>query len=106
MLMDYFYQITGVGLEDQPMLKAYSALASIAANTKPVRLGTLVTRVTYRNPALLAKFVTTLDVISGGRAILGIGAAWNESEHAGHGFEFPPIGQRMDRSARRTRSAT
>jgi alkanesulfonate monooxygenase SsuD/methylene tetrahydromethanopterin reductase-like flavin-dependent oxidoreductase (luciferase family) len=60
-------------------------------------LGTLVTGVTYRNPSLLAKSVTTLDVISGGRAMLGLGAAWNEDEHRGLGFDFPPIGQRMDR---------
>jgi len=96
-VMDHLYQIPGVGSEDQPMLEAYSTLAGIAANTKRVRLGTLVTGVTYRNPAMLAKQVTTLDVISGGRAILGIGAAWNEAEHRGYGFEFPPIGQRMDR---------
>lgn len=81
------------------MLEAYSTLAGIAASTKKVRLGTLVTGVTYRNPALLAKQVTTLDVISGGRAILGIGAAWNEAEHIGYGFDFPPIGERMDRLA-------
>jgi alkanesulfonate monooxygenase SsuD/methylene tetrahydromethanopterin reductase-like flavin-dependent oxidoreductase (luciferase family) len=62
-----------------------------------VRLGTLVTGVTYRNPALLAKQVTTLDTISGGRAILGLGAAWNEVEHEGYGFDFPPIRERMDR---------
>ena len=96
-VMDHFYQIRGVGTEEDPMLESYSVLAGIAASTKKVRLGTLVTGVTYRNPAMLAKMVTTLDVISGGRAILGIGAAWNESEHAGYGFEFPPIGGRMDR---------
>jgi len=98
-VMDHFNQIRGVGSEDQPMLEAYSTLAGIAASTKKVRLGTLVTGVTYRNPALLAKQVTTLDVISGGRAILGIGAAWNEAEHIGYGFDFPPIGERMDRLA-------
>src|SRR5207302_6436339 len=65
--------------------------------TSRVRLATLVTGVTYRNPALLAKTVTTLDVISHGRAILGLGAAWNEDEHGGYGFEFPPIRERMDR---------
>lgn len=96
-VMDHFYQITGVGPEDNAMLESYSTLAGIAASTKKVRLGTLVAGVTYRNPALLAKQVTTLDVISGGRAILGIGAAWNESEHIGYGIDFPPIGQRMDR---------
>ena len=70
---------------------------ALAARTSTARLGTLVTGVTYRNPAILAKTVTTLDVISGGRAILGIGAAWNEDEHAGYGVPFPPIGERMDR---------
>ncbi len=96
-VMDHFYQIRGVGPETAPMLEAYTTLAGIAARTSKVKLGTLVTGVTYRNPALLAKQVTTLDIISKGRAILGIGAAWNEDEHRGYGFEFPPIGQRMDR---------
>jgi F420-dependent oxidoreductase-like protein len=96
-VMDHFYQIPLNGPEDQPMLEAYSTLAALAARTSRVRLGTMVTGVTYRNPALLAKTVTTLDVISHGRAILGIGAAWNESEHAGYGFAFPSIGERMDR---------
>jgi F420-dependent oxidoreductase-like protein len=96
-VMDHLYQIGGVGPEEEPMLEAYVTLGALAARTSRVRLATLVTGVTYRNPALLAKMVTTLDVISGGRAILGIGAAWNESEHAGYGFEFPPIGERMDR---------
>jgi alkanesulfonate monooxygenase SsuD/methylene tetrahydromethanopterin reductase-like flavin-dependent oxidoreductase (luciferase family) len=72
-------------------------VAALATQTSRVRLGTLVTGVTYRNPALLVKMVTTLDVISKGRAIFGLGAAWNEDEHVGYGFEFPPIGQRMDR---------
>jgi alkanesulfonate monooxygenase SsuD/methylene tetrahydromethanopterin reductase-like flavin-dependent oxidoreductase (luciferase family) len=76
---------------------AYTTLSALATQTSRVKLGTLVTGVTYRNPALLAKMVTTLDVISKGRAILGIGAAWNEDEHRGLGFDFPPIGQRMDR---------
>ena len=96
-VMDHFYQIRGVGPETDPMLDAYVTLGALAAKTKRVKLATLVTGVTYRNPALLAKMVTTLDVISQGRAIMGIGAAWNDSEHAGYGFEFPPIGQRMDR---------
>ena len=96
-VMDHFYQIRGVGPETDPMLEAYPTLAALATQTTRVKLGTLVTGVTYRNPALLAKTVTTLDVISGGRAIMGIGAAWNDSEHAGYGIEFPPIGQRMDR---------
>jgi len=96
-VMDHLYQIRGVGPETAPMLEAYTTLAGIAAQTSRVKLGTLVTGVTYRNPALLAKQVTTLDVISRGRAILGIGAAWNEDEHAGYGFDFPPIARRMDR---------
>ncbi|HYU62259.1 MAG TPA: LLM class F420-dependent oxidoreductase [Verrucomicrobiae bacterium] len=96
-VMDHFYQIRGVGPETAPMLEAYTTLGAIAVRTTRVKLGTLVTGVTYRNPALLAKMVTTLDVVSKGRAILGIGAAWNKDEHAGYGFEFPPIGRRMDR---------
>ena len=96
-VMDHFYQIGGIGPETQPMLEAYTTLGAVAAQTSRIRLSTLVTGVTYRNPALLAKQVTTLDVISRGRALLGIGAAWNESEHAGYGFEFPPIKERMDR---------
>jgi F420-dependent oxidoreductase-like protein len=96
-VMDHFYQIRGVGPETEPMLEAYTALAALAARTSRVRLGTMVSGVTYRNPALLAKMVTTLDVVSKGRALLGIGAAWNEDEHRGLGFEFPPIGRRMDR---------
>ena len=96
-VMDHFYQIAPIGPEELPMLEGYSTLAAIAARTSTVRLGTLVSGVTYRNPALVAKTVTTLDVISHGRAVLGIGAAWNESEHIGYGFDFPPIGERMDR---------
>jgi F420-dependent oxidoreductase-like protein len=96
-VMDHFYQIRGVGPETEPMLEAYTTLGALAARTSKVRLATLVTGVTYRNPALLAKEVTTLDVISHGRAMLGLGAAWNEDEHRGYGFEFPPIGRRMDR---------
>jgi F420-dependent oxidoreductase-like protein len=96
-VMDHFYQIRGIGPEMDPMLEAYALLGGIAARTRTARLGTLVSGVTYRNPAILAKEVTTLDVISGGRAILGIGAAWNEDEHIGYGVDFPPIGERMDR---------
>jgi alkanesulfonate monooxygenase SsuD/methylene tetrahydromethanopterin reductase-like flavin-dependent oxidoreductase (luciferase family) len=96
-VMDHFYQIPGVGPEENAMLESYSTLAALAASTSRIKLGTLVTGVTYRNPALLAKTVTTLDVISKGRAVLGLGAAWNEAEHIGYGFEFPPIGERMDR---------
>jgi F420-dependent oxidoreductase-like protein len=96
-VMDHFYQIRGIGPETEPMMEAYTTLSALATQTSRVKLGTLVTGVTYRNPALLAKQVTTLDVISKGRAILGIGAAWNEDEHKGYGIEFPPIGKRMDR---------
>ncbi len=96
-VMDHFYQIENVGAEEEPMLEAYTTLGAIAARTHRVRLGTMVTGVTYRNPALLAKTVTTLDIVSGGRAVLGIGAGWNESEHRGYGFELPPIRERMDR---------
>jgi F420-dependent oxidoreductase-like protein len=96
-VMDHFYQIGNVGREDEPMLEAYTTLGALAMRTERVLLGTMVSGVTYRNPAMLAKTVTTLDVISKGRAVLGIGAAWNESEHAGYGFDFPPIGGREDR---------
>jgi F420-dependent oxidoreductase-like protein len=96
-VMDHFYQITPIGKEEEPMLEAYSTLGALARETSRVRLATLVTGVTYRNPALVAKMVTTLDVISKGRMICGIGAAWNESEHIGYGFPFPPIRERMDR---------
>lgn len=96
-VMDHFYQIGAVGPRTDPMLEAYTLLAAIAARTSRIHLGAMVTGVTYRNPALLAKMITTLDVISKGRAILGIGAAWNEDEHRGYGFDFPPIKERMDR---------
>jgi len=96
-VMDHLYQIPGVGPVTDPMLEGWSVLAALSRETTTVRLGTLVTGVTYRNPALLAKQVTTLDVLSGGRAILGLGAAWNEEEHEGYGFDFPPIRERMDR---------
>ena len=96
-VMDHFYQIRGVGPETEPMMEAYTTLAAVAAQTSRIKLSTLVTGVTYRNPALLAKQVTTLDVISRGRALLGIGAAWNEDEHRGYGIEFPLIRERMDR---------
>ena len=96
-VMDHFYQIRGVGPETEPMMEAYTTLAALAARTERVRLGTLVTGVTYRNPALLAKMVTAIDVISGGRAVLGIGAAWNADEHAGYGIDFPAVRERMDR---------
>ena len=96
-VMDHFYQIGNIGKEEEPMLEAYTTLGALARETSKVRLATLVTGVIYRNPALVAKMVTTLDVISKGRAVCGIGAAWNESESVGYGFDFPPIRERMDR---------
>ena len=96
-VMDHFYQLPPMGGPSQPMLDSYTLLGALAARTSRLRLGTMVTGVTYRNPAHLAKIVTTLDIISGGRAILGIGAAWYDVEHEGLGFEFPPAGERLDR---------
>jgi F420-dependent oxidoreductase-like protein len=96
-VMDHLYQLPPLGGPDQPMLEAYTLLGALAARTTKVKLGTLVTGVTYRNPGLLAKIITTLDIISRGRAILGIGAAWYDVEHEGLGFEFPPVKERMDR---------
>jgi F420-dependent oxidoreductase-like protein len=95
-VMDHFFQLPSLGGPDQPMLEAYTLLGGLAARTRRVQLGTLVTGVTYRNPAILAKIVTTLDVISRGRAILGIGAAWYDVEHQGLGVDFPADGVRLD----------
>jgi F420-dependent oxidoreductase-like protein len=96
-VMDHFYQLPALGGGSQPMLESYTLLGALAVSTSRAKLGTLVTGVTYRNPALLAKQVTTLDVISGGRAILGLGAAWHDTEHEAMGFDFPPVKERMDR---------
>jgi F420-dependent oxidoreductase-like protein len=96
-VMDHFYQLPALGGGTQPMLEAYTLLGALASVTSTIKLGTLVTGVTYRNPAMVAKQVTTLDVISGGRAILGIGAAWHDIEHEAMGFDFPPVRERMDR---------
>jgi len=96
-VMDHFFQINYVGGPEEPMLESYSALNFMAALTKRARLGALVTGVIYRNPGLLVKEVTTLDVLSGGRAYLGIGAAWNEEESRGLGFSFPPIKERFEK---------
>ncbi len=96
-VMDHFWQLPPLGGPSQPMLEAYTLLGALAARTRRVKLGTLVTGVTYRNPALVAKEVTTLDIVSAGRAILGIGAAWYEEEHVGLGFDYPPAGERLDR---------
>lgn len=98
-VMDHFWQLPALGGPDEPILEAYTLLGALAARTERVQLGTLVTGVTYRNPALLAKIVTTLDVISKGRAVLGIGAAWYDVEHDGLGFDFPSVRERMDRLA-------
>ncbi len=96
-VMDHYFQMESAGGPDAPMLEAYSGLAFLAARTSTVELQALVTGVTYRPPGLLAKIVTTLDVLSGGRAALGIGAAWCEREHHGLGVEFPPLTQRFER---------
>lgn len=96
-VMDHFWQIAHLGPPEHEMLEAYTALGFLAAHTTTVKLYTLVTGVTYREPGLLAKCVSTLDVISGGRAMLGIGAAWNADESAGLGFAFPPTAERFER---------
>jgi len=96
-LMDHFFQIPAIGPVQDPMLEAYSTLGYIAAVTQRARLGTLVTGVVYRHPGLLIKAVTSLDVLSGGRAYLGIGAAWNEQEALGLGLPFPPLAERFER---------
>jgi F420-dependent oxidoreductase-like protein len=95
-VMDHFFQLPGLGTPDQEMFEAYTLLGALAARTSTARLGTLVTGVTYRHPSLLAKAVTTLDVISRGRALLGIGAAWFEFEHDALGFRFPPVRERYE----------
>jgi F420-dependent oxidoreductase-like protein len=96
-VMDHHFQIEMVGRAEMDMLEAYTTLGFIAAHTSKARLGTMVTGVTYRHPGILAKQVTTLDVLSGGRAYLGIGAAWFEREHVGLGVPFPPISERFRR---------
>jgi alkanesulfonate monooxygenase SsuD/methylene tetrahydromethanopterin reductase-like flavin-dependent oxidoreductase (luciferase family) len=95
-VMDHFFQLPPLGGPDHPMLEAYTLLGALAARTERVQLGTLVTGVTYRNPGILAKVVTTLDVISRGRAILGIGGAWYDVEHRSLGIEFPSDRVRLD----------
>ncbi|MDE3111683.1 MAG: LLM class F420-dependent oxidoreductase [Chloroflexota bacterium] len=96
-VMDHFFQIPGVGPKTDPMLEGYSALSYLAALTRRVTLGTLVTGVIYRQPGILLKTVTTLDVLSGGRAYFGVGAGWNEDESRGLGVPFPSVGERMRR---------
>jgi F420-dependent oxidoreductase-like protein len=96
-LMDHWFQIPPIGPPREPMLEGYTGLGYVAAQTERMRLGLLVTGVTYRHPGLLAKIVTTLDVLSGGRAQLGIGAAWFEEEHDALGVPYPPIAERFER---------
>jgi len=96
-VMDHFFQMEWMAPAEDPMLECYTALAFVAGRTRTLRLRTLVTGVTYRHPGLLAKTVTTLDVVSGGRAELGIGAAWYDREHRGLGVPFPPTAERFER---------
>ena len=94
--MDHFFQIRGVGRPEEPMLEGWTALGFMAAHTTRARLGLMVGGVHYRLPGLWVKAATTLDVLSGGRAWLGIGAAWNEEESRALGFPFPPLGERFE----------
>src|SRR4029078_3866213 len=96
-VMDHFFQISMVGPPEHEMLEGYAPLSHVAAVTERMALGTLVTGVTYRHPGILVKTVTTLDVLSGGRAWLGIGAAWNEREHLRLGVPFTPLAERFER---------
>ncbi|MGD9571433.1 MAG: LLM class F420-dependent oxidoreductase [Thermoleophilia bacterium] len=95
--MDHWFQLSSMGGALNPMMEGYTSLGFVAARTTRIRLGLLVTGVTYRHPGLLAKTVTTLDVLSGGRAQLGLGAAWYEREHQGMGVRYPPVGERLGR---------
>jgi F420-dependent oxidoreductase-like protein len=96
-VMDHFFQIGVIGAPEREMLEAYTTLGYLAGCTSRARLMTLVTGAVYRHPGILAKTVTTLDVLSGGRAWLGIGAAWNEEESRGLGIPFPPVAERFER---------
>jgi F420-dependent oxidoreductase-like protein len=96
-LMDHYFQMEHLGGPEQPMLEGYTSLGFLAGQTSRIELGLLVTGVTYRHPGLLAKIVTTLDVLSRGRAMLGLGAAWYEREHRGLGVPYPPTGERFER---------
>ncbi|MFN8204736.1 MAG: TIGR03560 family F420-dependent LLM class oxidoreductase [Solirubrobacteraceae bacterium] len=95
-LMDHLHQIPGVGPRTNWMLEGNAAIAALAARTSRIHLGLLVGGVMYRNPAFMAKATTTIDVLSGGRAFLGLGAAWFEEEHRAYGYEFPPLGVRFE----------
>lgn len=96
-VMDHFFQIPGIGPSEHEMLEGWSALAFAAGRTRHIKLGTMVTSVTYRFPGILVKTATTLDVLSQGRSYFGIGAAWNEEEHAGLGVPFPHTAERFER---------
>ena len=96
-LMDHWFQMETMATRQEPMLEGYTSLGFLAGQTSTISLSLLVTGVTYRHPGLLAKIVTTLDVLSGGRASLGIGAAWYEEEHQGLGVPFPPVAERFER---------
>src|SRR5450631_3286893 len=96
-LMDHYFQMEEFADRHEPMLEGYTALGFLAGRTERLTLGLLVTGVTYRHPGLLAKIVATLDVVSGGRAQLGIGAAWYEREHLALGVPFPPVSERFER---------
>jgi F420-dependent oxidoreductase-like protein len=96
-VMDHWFQMEELATAQDPMLEGYTTLGFLAGRTERMTLGLLVTGVTYRHPGLLAKTVTTLDVLSGGRAQLGIGAAWYEREHRGLGVPFPPVAERFER---------
>ncbi|WP_433669929.1 LLM class F420-dependent oxidoreductase [Nocardia sp. CA-136227] len=96
-VMDHFYQLPLLGAPEEPMLEAYTALSGLAASTERIQLSALVTGNTYRNPALTAKTVTTLDVVSRGRAVLGIGAGWFELEHQAYGFDFGTFTERFEK---------
>jgi F420-dependent oxidoreductase-like protein len=95
--MDHWFQMEQFATSEDPMLEGYTSLGFLAGQTRTMSLGLLVTGVTYRHPGLLAKIVTTLDVLSGGRAVFGIGAAWYEREHRGLGVPFPPVSERFER---------
>jgi F420-dependent oxidoreductase-like protein len=95
-VMDHFFQIRSVGRPEEPMLEGMTTLGFMAAHSQRARLGLMVGGVHYRNPGLWVKATTTLDILSGGRAWLGIGAAWNEEESRGLGFPFPPLGERFE----------
>lgn len=95
--MDHFFQVLRLGNLTDPILEAYTTLAFIAARTSRIELGVMVTGVTHRHPGVLLKTITTLDVLSGGRAWLGLGTGWYEREHVGLGIPFPPLKERYER---------